>query len=113
MVKKNATPRYEVSIIDPPIQPKSGICGVCIIPIGREHEWLFSSNEGQMNFATMSGYARFIIVRMNRDHNYQDMETIQNELSPYMQKLKIIATPKKIQNASWLHRLTWAYLYNI
>jgi len=87
MVKKNATPRYEVSIIDPPIQPKSGICGVCIIPIGREHEWLFSSNEGQMNFATMSGYARFIVVRMNRDHNYQDMETIQNELSPYMQKL--------------------------
>eukprot|EP00943_MAST-04B_sp_MAST-4B-sp1_P001663 g1663.t1 len=87
LVKKNAKPRYEVSIIDPPIKATNGICGVCIIPIGREHEWLFSSNEGQMDFARMSGYARFIIVRMNRDHEYQDMETIQSELSPYMQKL--------------------------
>ena len=31
MVKKNARPRYEVSVIDPPIQPTNGICGVCIL----------------------------------------------------------------------------------
>ena len=86
-VKKSATPRYDVSIIDPPIKATKGICGVCIIPIGREHEWLFSSNEGQINFASMSGFARFIVVRMNRDHHYEDMESIQGELSPYMQML--------------------------
>ena len=35
----------------------------------------------------MSGFARFIVVRMNRDHHYEDMESIQGELSPYMQML--------------------------
>ena len=83
----NSSPRYEVSLMDPEIKATQGLCCVCIVPIGREHEWMFAVEEGQMQLAESAGYARFILVRMNRGHEYENMESIQKELSAHMSKL--------------------------
>jgi spermidine synthase/SAM-dependent methyltransferase len=84
---KCSSPRYDISLIDPDIKPTQGICCVCIVPIGREHEWMFASDEGQMQLAESAGFARFINVRMNRGHTYESLESVQKELSPYITKI--------------------------
>lgn len=45
-----STPRYALTIVDnkaAQIPQQQSKCAVFVVPIGREHEWLFSSEEGQ------------------------------------------------------------------
>eukprot|EP00026_Physarum_polycephalum_P003144 Phypoly_transcript_03153.p1 GENE.Phypoly_transcript_03153~~Phypoly_transcript_03153.p1 ORF type:complete len:779 (+),score=240.35 Phypoly_transcript_03153:50-2338(+) len=84
--KGGSTPRYSLTIVDnkaaniPQTQSK---CAVFVVPIGREHEWLFSNEEGQFQLAESAGFQRLIIVALNRTHKYEGgLQRIQDELSP-------------------------------
>jgi hypothetical protein len=52
-----STPRYSLTIVDnkaaniPQTQSK---CAVFVVPIGREHEWMFSNEEGQFQVPPLS-----------------------------------------------------------
>eukprot|EP00949_MAST-11_sp_MAST-11-sp1_P004448 g4448.t1 len=86
---KHKTPRFNVTVIDTKVHVKSqaGPCAVFIVPQGQEHKWMFASEEGQLQLAEGAGFGRFVIVTLNRSHDFSDMTSVQAELSPYMQKL--------------------------
>mmetsp|Transcript_694 Transcript_694/g.2107 ORF Transcript_694/g.2107 Transcript_694/m.2107 type:complete len:751 (-) Transcript_694:1806-4058(-) len=79
-------PRYLVSVIDSclSLARQKLRCGVFLVPQGREHEWMFSSEEGQLKIATSNGIGRLIVVGMGRGHTFESMEAIQAELSTSM-----------------------------
>ena len=90
--------KFSVTVIDPEYdkdssrktKPPNGVhsCGVFIVPRGREHEFLFSQVEGQENLALQAGYARFIIVALERGHDFSGgFESVKLELNSYMTKL--------------------------
>ena len=62
-------------------------CGVFIVPEGREVEWLFSTPKGRIELTKQSGFERLIVVHLNREHNYSDIERIKSELSPKILEL--------------------------
>jgi len=43
---------------------------------GKEHEWLFSAEEGQAQLADMTNFKRLIIASMQRLHHYQSMDEV-------------------------------------
>ena len=62
-------------------------CAVFLVPQGREHEWLFSSEEGQRELLGGCQVSRLIIVSLLRDQTYGVMAEIQSELSPLVTEL--------------------------
>ncbi|XP_014767916.1 eEF1A lysine and N-terminal methyltransferase [Octopus bimaculoides] len=64
---------------------------VFIVPLKRETEWLFATNAGRRQLQKDANVQRLIIVTLQREHEYGDIEAIQEELSPYMLQL----TPPK------------------
>ncbi|XAR62550.1 Endothelin-converting enzyme 1 [Bertholletia excelsa] len=62
-------------------------CGVIIVPKGRSHEWLFSSEEGQWIVVESSKAARLIMVLLDAIHSNASMEDIQKDLSPLVKHL--------------------------
>ncbi|DBB00023.1 TPA: hypothetical protein ACH3X1_013883 [Trebouxia sp. C0004] len=67
-------------------------CAVFIVPQGREHEWLFSSPEGQGQVAQGCSAKRVILVSLNRGHTFGSMKAVQGELSPLVMDLAPIAS---------------------
>lgn len=67
-------------------------CAVFIVPQGREHEWLFSSPEGQGQVAHGCSAKRVILVSLNRGHTFGGMKAVQAELSPLVMDLAPIAS---------------------
>ncbi|KAL3138414.1 hypothetical protein ABBQ32_006209 [Trebouxia sp. C0010 RCD-2024] len=57
-------------------------CAVFIVPQGREHEWLFTSPEGQGQVAQGCCARRVIVVFLNRGHVFSSLKAVQAELSP-------------------------------
>ena len=88
---KTAGPRFTVTVLDADDHvPTNGSysCGVFIVPRGREVEFLFNTTEGQMDLARQASFARFIIVAMERGHDFSGgLEQVKLELDPYMSKL--------------------------
>ncbi|XP_053100618.1 eEF1A lysine and N-terminal methyltransferase isoform X2 [Hemicordylus capensis] len=60
---------------------------IFIIPQGRETEWLFGTEEGRKQLAASAGFRRLITVALHRDQHYEDMGTIQAELSEKVMEL--------------------------
>lgn len=58
----------------------SARCAVFIVPQGREHEWLFSTNKGRENLLKQCQVERLIVVHLSRSHAYEGMEKIKEEL---------------------------------
>ncbi|GBG81413.1 hypothetical protein CBR_g32089 [Chara braunii] len=76
--------RFTATVLD---AKKSGMslahrCAVFLVPQGREHEWLFSSEEGQWQLVERAGAARLILVVLNRGHKFGASSEVQAELSP-------------------------------
>ena len=91
--KAKGGPRFTVTVLDaehPTGSPAHGAnsCGVFIVPQGREVEFLFNTTEGQMDLAGQAGFARFIVVAMERGHDFSGgLDQVKRELDPYMSKL--------------------------
>ncbi|XP_054157698.1 eEF1A lysine and N-terminal methyltransferase-like [Oppia nitens] len=62
-------------------------CGVFIVPEGREIEWLFGTAKGRIELTKQSGFERLIVVHLNRNHKFTDIDQIKNELSPKILEL--------------------------
>lgn len=58
----------------------SARCAVFIVPQGREHEWLFSTNKGRENLLKQCQVERLIVVHLSRKHRYDSMNAIKEEL---------------------------------
>jgi spermidine synthase len=63
------------------------ICAVFLVPQGREHEWLFSTEEGQKGLLEGCNVSRLIIISLVREQSYGTMDEIQAELSPLVLQL--------------------------
>lgn len=77
------SPRYVIYVIDVQ-ESKIAIkrsFAVFIVPEGRETEWLFSTKEGRQQLAPSAGFSRLLVVLLNREHDYQDLERVKAELS--------------------------------
>lgn len=80
---------YSCVVLDAPEGPKTFQykCAVFLVPKGRRHEWLFSSEEGQWQVVESANASRLIMVFLNTDFYSGSMEVIQNDLSPLVQDL--------------------------
>ena len=96
-VEKGTLPRYKITVVDGYDIPSSSSiqikCGVLIIPLGRDHEWMFSSEKGQQGLVASSGYSRLVLVTMNRGHTFDSLDAVQKELSSSMASL----CPKNVE----------------
>ncbi len=71
----------------------------CVVQ-GREHEWLFASEEGQKQVAAGCASRRVIIVSLGRSQHFGDLAALQviSALSGYDEK---IALPCLCSDACW------------
>ncbi|OQS00149.1 methyltransferase [Thraustotheca clavata] len=83
----NTTPRYTIRLVDVHTQGPNGTCGVFLVPQGREHEYLFATEEGAMELASGAGFSRFLIVSLGRTHTFESLEAVQLELNPKIMEL--------------------------
>ncbi|KAF0720613.1 Aste57867_170 [Aphanomyces stellatus] len=83
----NTTPRYTIRLVDVHAQGPNGACGVFLIPQGREHEYLFATEEGAMELASGAGFSRFLIVSLGRTHTFESLEAVQLELNAKVMEL--------------------------
>lgn len=67
---------------------------VFIVPQGREHEWLFSTNAGRDNLLKQCQVDRLVVVHLNRVHCYDNLEQIKTELAPQIKNYFPISCPK-------------------
>jgi len=82
-------PRYTIMIVESPTQknPNKMTFAAFIVPHGREHEWLFSSEEGQDILRRNCNVDRLAIISMHRGQIYKDLKQVQQELSRLMLKI--------------------------
>jgi len=88
--QKITGPKFTVTVLDAEHTPQHGplSCGVFIVPRGREVEFLFNTTEGQMDLAKQAGFARLIVVAMERGHDFSGgLDQVKSELDSYMTKL--------------------------
>ncbi|MCO5595473.1 hypothetical protein L7F22_049516 [Adiantum nelumboides] len=80
---------YSCVVLDAPEDSKTSQykCAVFLVPKGRRHEWLFSSEEGQWQVVESAKASRLIMVFLDTDFYSGSMEVIQNDLSPLIQEL--------------------------
>lgn len=83
------TPRYTIMIVESPTQrnPNKMTFAAFIVPHGREHEWLFSSEEGQDILRRNCNVDRLAIISMHRGQVYKSLKQVQQELSRLMLKI--------------------------
>ncbi|XP_060630351.2 eEF1A lysine and N-terminal methyltransferase [Anolis sagrei] len=81
--------RYSLHVVHNPTVKVScdNQFAIFIIPQGRENEWLFGTEEGRKQLAASAGYWRLVTVALHRDQQYEDMGTIQAELSEKVMEL--------------------------
>ncbi|KAJ1359566.1 hypothetical protein KIN20_018331 [Parelaphostrongylus tenuis] len=76
-------PRYRFHIVDNIKAETIRSYAVFIVPLGRENEWLFSSEKGRSALRDQTGKDRLVVVTLSRSQNYSSLEQVQNELSPF------------------------------
>jgi len=76
-------------IVESPTQknPNKMTFAAFIVPHGREHEWLFSSKEGQDILRQNCNVDRLAIISMHRGQIYKNLKQVQKELSRLMLKI--------------------------
>lgn len=82
-------PRYTIMVVESPTKRDSNkmTFAAFIVPHGREHEWLFSSEEGQDILRRNCNVDRLAIISMHRGQVYKDLKQVQQELSRLMLKI--------------------------
>nr|CCA25690.1 methyltransferase putative [Albugo laibachii Nc14] len=73
-------PRFTLRVVDH-CAKEHDTCGVLLIPQGREHEWLFATEEGATQVAESAGFSRLILVTFGRNYDFGDQQQVQEELN--------------------------------
>lgn len=91
--KTNSTiPKYTLTVLDVKMAaPRS--CAVFFVPLGREADYQFTSQQGLSDIAAQAATRRLIAVRCNRPHVFGAMADIQAELSPICASLAPLDKP--------------------
>ena len=63
----------------------------------RETDWLYSSNEGRRELAASAKFQRLVVIHLGRDHQFPNLECIQNELGPVVSSLQPSDLPPNTQ----------------
>ncbi len=79
--------RYKLVVVDRRVKVRKKPLAAFIVPMGREHEWMFSSEEGQNQLTTDAGFSRLAIVTMQHGQAYESLEQVKAELSPLVPQL--------------------------
>lgn len=53
----------------------------------RELDWLFSTPDGRIELIKSAGFNRLAIVSLHRDHVYDNLDAVKNELAEYVKSL--------------------------
>jgi spermidine synthase/ubiquinone/menaquinone biosynthesis C-methylase UbiE len=81
-------PRFTLRLVDASTRGPNGSCAVFLIPQGREHEWMFSTEEGASELAAGAGFSRLIVVALGRGgHAFESTEKVQEELNAKVMEL--------------------------
>ncbi|RWS13918.1 methyltransferase-like protein 13 isoform X1 [Dinothrombium tinctorium] len=91
-----SNPRYSIFILDNISQDSTTKYAVFIVPQGQETQWLFGSPEGRRELAKMCKTQRLAVVHLNRNHIYQDLKLVQDELSSKVMDY----APKNVKHAN-------------
>lgn len=77
-------PRFSLTVVDAATRgsDEPASCAVLLVPQGREHEFMFAVEEGQLQLADSAGFDRLVLVTLNRGHAFSDLDAVQAELSP-------------------------------
>lgn len=68
----------------------------------RENDWLFGTKDGRAELAQQAKFSRLLVVYLNRNHKYENLNEIINELSAKVMELAPKNIPKsyKVNNYS-------------
>ncbi|KAL4151211.1 hypothetical protein PRNP1_008160 [Phytophthora ramorum] len=81
-------PRFTLRLVDTSMRGPNGSCAVFLIPQGREHEWMFSTEEGANELAAGAGFSRLILVALGRGgHAFESTAKVQEELNAKVMEL--------------------------
>ncbi|TDH67837.1 hypothetical protein CCR75_007980 [Bremia lactucae] len=87
-VRGQANPRFTLRLVDTHMRGPHGSCAVFLVPQGREHEWMFSTEEGAKELAARAGFSRLIIVTLGRGgHSFESLTKVQEELNVKVMEL--------------------------
>ncbi|KAH3791689.1 hypothetical protein DPMN_145178 [Dreissena polymorpha] len=81
-----STPRYTLHIVDSAAKLVNKFA-IFIVPQGRETEWMFSTEAGRQQLSESAGFERLVVVTLDRNHAYLDLEAVQAELSGKVMEL--------------------------
>jgi SAM-dependent methyltransferase len=82
-------PRYAIKTLDVAEEAQTP-CACFVVPRGREHEFVFSSDEGLKQVAGSAKCARLLVVNLDPQragHSYGDVRAVQRELEPLIKDL--------------------------
>lgn len=81
--------RYTIIVVESPTEKNANkmTFSAFIVPRGREHEWLFTSEEGQETLRSNCKVDRLAIISMHRGQTYKNLKQVQQELSRLMLKI--------------------------
>ncbi|KAE9028619.1 Methyltransferase-like protein 13 [Phytophthora rubi] len=87
-VDGQVNPRFTLRLVDASMRGPNGSCAVFLIPQGREHEWMFSTEEGANELAAGAGFSRLILVALGRGgHAFESTAKVQEELNAKVMEL--------------------------
>lgn len=81
-----STPRYKLTIVDADKQLANKFA-IFIVPQGRETEWMFATDTGRRQLSESANFERLVVVSLDRNHTYTDLEAVQAELSTKVMEL--------------------------
>ncbi|CAH0481164.1 unnamed protein product [Peronospora belbahrii] len=85
---RQVNPRFTLRLVDAHMRGPNGSCAVFLIPQGREHEWMFSTEEGASELAAGAGFSRLILVALGRGgHAFESTAKVQEELNAKVMEL--------------------------
>ena len=82
-------PRYAIKTLDVAEEAQTP-CACFVVPRGREHEFVFSSDEGLAQVAGSAKCARLLVVNLDPQragHSFGDVRAVQRELEPLIKDL--------------------------
>ncbi|XP_012251378.2 eEF1A lysine and N-terminal methyltransferase homolog [Athalia rosae] len=80
-------PRYTIYVLDQPFSRKNELYAAFIVPQGRETLWLFCTKEGRQQLLETTKRNRLAIVTLRREHTFESLDAIKNELSVSIRNL--------------------------
>uniref|UniRef100_T1JA07 Methyltransferase type 11 domain-containing protein n=1 Tax=Strigamia maritima TaxID=126957 RepID=T1JA07_STRMM len=74
---------------------------IFIVPQGRELEWLYGTSKGRIYLAENTKCGALVVVHLSRDHVYENLKVVQEELASYVMELAPFGLPKNYQIPFW------------